>query len=140
MMGKSVTVTPTEAEPNPDYVTGRGDPQQRYRVYRLCICPDCGGDGRDHSPLDPKADRVKAMKARCPGCRGEGKTLDLVATAATPEGVGAAICQNAEEGAFEECPVGILMDGGSWLVKPWLPSPRNVSDAARVLAKSKKGE
>lgn len=77
------------------------------------------------------------MKARCPECRGEGRVFDLVATAANPQGVGVAICQNAEEGMFEECPLGILEDGGAWLVKPWLPSPRNVADAARVLAKSK---
>lgn len=52
-----------------------------------------------------------------------------------------AICTLAEEGEFEDCPIGILIDGGDWLVKPWLPSPRNVADAARVLAKAKtKGE
>lgn len=78
---------------------------------------------------------------RCPECRGEGKTLDLVATCADPQGVGTAIVQNAEEGMFDECPLGILEDGGSWLVKPWPASPRTVSDAAKILAKSKtKGE
>ncbi len=51
------------------------------------------------------------------------------------------------EGELEECPLGVLdtqAEPGQrkWIVSPWLPSPRNVSDAGRVLAKSKatKGE
>jgi hypothetical protein len=51
--------------------------------------------------------------------------------------LGETIVTLAAEGEFEDCPIGILEDGGGWLVKPWLPSPRNVADAARVLAKSK---
>jgi hypothetical protein len=112
----------TEAEV--DHVTGRGDPQQRYRIYRLCECAHCDGRG-------------KIAGARCDECRGEGRTLDLVACCADPQGVGVAIVSLAEEGEFEDCPIGVLIDGGGWLVKPWLPSPRNVADAARVLAKSK---
>jgi hypothetical protein len=55
--------------------------------------------------------------------------------------LGVAIVTLAGEGEFDDCPIGILEDGGGWLVKPWLPSPRNVADAARVLAKAKtKGE
>ena len=74
---------------------------------------------------------------RCDECRGESRTLALVATAGSPQALGLAICTLAEEGEFEDCPIGVLVDGGGWLVKPWLPSPRNVADAARVLAKSK---
>jgi hypothetical protein len=132
----NVPTVETIAPADVDHVTGRGDPQQRYRVYRLCLCPECDGRGRDASPALPES-----MRKRCPDCRGEGKVLDLVACCADPQGVGTAICKLAEEGEFEDCPIGILIDGGDWLVKPWLPSPRNVADAARVLAKAKtKGE
>ena len=135
-MGKTRSVTSSPdpvslAEGDAHSVTGRGDPQQRYRVYRLCLCPDCLGDGRHHET------RPSKMEKRCPNCRGEGRTLDLVACCADPQGMGVAIATLAEEGEFEDCPIGILVDGGDWLVKPWLPSPRNVADAARVLAKSK---
>jgi hypothetical protein len=51
--------------------------------------------------------------------------------------LGVAIVALAAEHEFDDCPIGILEDGGGWLVKPWLPSPRNVSDAAKLLAKSK---
>ena len=129
----------TFGTPEPDSVTGRGDPQQRFRIYRLCPCGACGGTGKNPAKLPATATVAehRARKPRCPECRGEGSGLDLVSTAADPQGVGVAICTLAEEGEFEDCPIGILEDGGSWLVKPWLPSPRNVADAARVLAKSK---
>lgn len=126
------------AEPAPapeadvDYLTGRGDPQQRFRIYRLCACGKCEGTGRDMETLDP----LTAHVDRCSTCRGEGKTLECVATTGTAEGVGTAIIQMAMEGEFEDCPLGILEDGGSWLVKPWLPSPRNVSDAGRALGQA----
>jgi hypothetical protein len=129
-----------------DSLTGKGDPQQRFRIYRLCECEACEGDGHDHSPLDPKADRAKALKARCPECRGEGKVRQLVATAETPAGLGEALVQNGREGAFAECPVGVLDTEGEvgqkWLVNPWLPSARNISDAGRTLAQARhtKGE
>lgn len=117
-------------------LTGRGDPQQRFRIYRLCVCFACLGVGKTMDR--PKGKQVKPVGPnRCPECRGEGKTLDLVATCETPQDVGCAIIQLAQEGEFEDCPIGILEDGGSWLVKPWMPSPRNVADAARVLAKAK---
>jgi hypothetical protein len=115
-----------------DHVTGRGDPQQRYRIYRLCVCFECLGSGWEISDKVPYE-----AKQRCSGCRGEGKVLDLVACCEDPPGLGTALCQLAEEGEFDECPLGVLIDGGAWLIKPWLPSPRNVSDAARVLAQSK---
>ena len=121
--------TPVLAPADSDHVTGRGDPQQRYRIYRLCPCEKCKGTG--------KARPNKTNRGRCGECRGEGSKLDLVACVADPQGVGVAIVTLAAEGEFEDCPIGILLDGGGWLVKPWLPSPRNVADAARVLAKSK---
>lgn len=97
--------------------------EERYRIYRLCLCWVCGGTGR--------------TEGRCKSCRGEGRSLQLVATATDPESVGVALVTLANEGEFDECPIG-LMDRpegqtGKWLVKPWLPSPRNLSDAGRVL-------
>lgn len=127
-----------------DSVTGRGDPQQRYRVYRLCSCERCEGLG--------KVERVAGAKGmqtglpRCPDCRGEGRVRELVATAGTPEGVGQLIVQNGLEGAFLECPMGLLDTEGKvgqkWLISPWLPSARNISDAGRTLAQARhtKGE
>lgn len=132
--------TPIELQADADLLTGRGDPQQRYRIYRLCVCFECLGVGK---VMDrPKGNQVKPVGPnRCEECRGEGKTLELVATAGTPQDVGVALIELAQEGEFEDCPIGILEDGGSWLIKPWLPSPRNVADAARVMAQSKrKGE
>jgi hypothetical protein len=128
-LDNKVSLSPADS----DHVTGRGDPQQRYRVYRLCLCPACEGTGGVPGHIAPKV--------RCRECRGEGRVLDLVACCANPQGLGTTIVTLAEEGEFEDCPIGILEDGGGWLVKPWLPSPRNVADAARVLAKAKtKGE
>ena len=138
-MGKTLRNVPTQTpvlEPGvSDSVMGRGDPQQRYRVYRLCLCPKCKGTGK------ARVTRTSAPGARCVECRGEGRKLDLVACCADPQGLGVTLVTLAEEGEFDDCPVGILIDGGSWLIKPWLPSPRNVADAAKVLARSKtKGE
>ncbi len=124
-----------------DHLTGKGDPQQRFRIYRLCECVTCEGTGR---ALDPE--RGASATKRCPDCRGEGKVRELVATAGDPAGVGEALVQNGREGAFAECPIGVLDTEGEvgqkWLVNPWLPSARNISDAGRTLAGARhtKGE
>jgi len=87
-----------------DAFSGRGDPEQAYRVYR--VCP---GDTRP----------------------------ELVATCASPEAVGVALCTFGAEGEFDDCPIGILWTEGEvgkkWLVRPWRASPKNISDAGRVL-------
>jgi hypothetical protein len=53
-----------------------------------------------------------------------------------------AIVTLAREGEWDECPFGLLDSEGEkgkkWLIRPWLPSARNVTDAARTLAKSKR--
>jgi hypothetical protein len=91
---------------------------------RLCQCDDCGGTARVDG-------------ARCKTCRGEGSTLDEVATCGSPEAVGVALVTLALEDEFDGCPVGILDSlgdtGRKWLIRPWLPSTRNVSDAGRLL-------
>lgn len=114
------------------------DPQERFRVYRLCPCPTCEGTGR--AGQGGRA-APKKTSFRCENCRGEGRVRERVAACADEASVGVAICTLAREGEFDECPIGLLdtqgETGKKWLILPWLPSARNVSDAARLLAKSK---
>lgn len=134
------------------------DPRARFSLYRLCECPECGGRAQR---------RLTSGKTlRCAECRGEGRIRQELATCENPEAVGVALVTLAREGEFEECPVGLLdrtpecewCDGGrltfeggcreckgsgvkptgTWLIRPWMPSARNVTDAARTLARSKK--
>lgn len=109
--------------------SGRGKPEERYRLYRLCRCGVCGGERT--------VDGVK-----CPECRGEGRVRELLATAASPEALGVALVTLGREGEFyddagDPCPAGILDTEGEvgqkWVLRPWAASPRNRSDAGRVL-------
>ena len=115
------------------YVTGTADANsERYALYRLCECRTCEGTGKQvlSTPYGLKT-------PRCGSCRGEGRTRDLIATCGTPEALGVAIVTLAREGEWEGCPIGILdtlgEPGEKWLVRPWLPSARNISDAGRTL-------
>jgi hypothetical protein len=115
--------------------------EERFKLYRLCECDDCHGTGKVILDNDPHAPTLN----RCPVCRGEGRILDLVATATDPESAGVALITLGREGEWEGCQFGLLDSEGAknhkWIVLPWTQSPtaRNVSDAARVLAKSKLG-
>ena len=113
------------------------DPE-RFRLYRLCDCTTCQGRGKVEWATPAGG---SYPPTRCPDCRGEGRTRDLIATCATPEAVGVALVTLGREGEWEECPVGLLDTQGErgekWIVRPWLPSARNVSDAGRTLAQSK---
>jgi hypothetical protein len=145
---------------------GSDDPRQRFALYRLCECEECGGRG--YRELTPES-----MKTRCTVCRGEGRTLQLLACAELPEAAGLALVTLAREGEWEECPLGLLdrmpvcptcggsgqlrnwvdhsekrdcmechgsgvKPTGTWLILPWQPSPRNVSDAGRVLRSARR--
>lgn len=114
------------------------DPEA-YRLYRLCPCENCGGTGKRPTAL--ALPNTAGSAARCPDCRGEGRNLEVVATCGTKEAVGVALVTLASEGEWDECPFGLMYrpegQTGRWLVKPWGPSARNVSDAARTLARSK---
>lgn len=128
-------ITPREKEPkNTDPTPSDPKMEGRYRIYRLCLCGDCGGTGKDAWHSTHPSEKPGG---RCKGCRGEGRSLEVVATATDPESVGVALITLAAEGEFDECPIGIMdrPEGqtGRWLVRPWLPSPRNLSDAGRVL-------
>jgi hypothetical protein len=109
------------------YVTGPAfppDERERFQLVRLCDCTVCGGTG-------------KWNRVRCRDCRGEGQTRQTVATCASPEAVGVALVTLGREGEWDECPIGILdtlgETGQKWIVRPWLPSARNVSAAGRTL-------
>jgi hypothetical protein len=135
------------------------DPRERFVLYRLCDCTTCEGRGKVLTEVrrtvlkrDPELyggmSGVPGMTSekheRCPDCRGEGRIRQEVATCETPEAVGVALVTLGREGEWDECPFGLLERGagkdgaGHWIILPWLPSPRNVTDAARTLAKSKK--
>ena len=117
------------------YVTDAPNPE-RFRLFRLCDCPTCGGKGK--GTYIPKQEAY----TRCRDCRGEGRVRQEIATCATPEAVGVAIVTLAREGEWDECPLGLLDSEGEkgrkWLILPWMPSAREVSAAARTLAKSKR--
>lgn len=114
-----------------------GDPE-RFKLYRLCACSECGGTGKSTAVVTNPMSGPK----RCIHCRGEGRALQLVATCGSPEAVGVALVTLGREGEWKDCPVGVLDSAGlkneKWLVSPWLASPRNISDAGRLLATQRK--
>lgn len=94
-----------------DEVSGRGDPRQRYRIYRLC----------------------------------PGETEpDLLATCESEAAVGVTLCTLGREGEFSpengDCAIGVLDTEGEvgqkWIFRPWLASPKNVSDAGKVMRRA----
>ena len=124
------------------YVTGLAFPPdpERFALYRLCECAACSGVGKESFTEGDEQTQTFGIR-KCSVCRGEGRTRDLVATCATPEALGVALVTLGREGEWDDCPVGVLdtqgETGKKWLVRPWLPSARNVSDAGRTLARSK---
>lgn len=117
-----------------DSGTGKQDPNQRFKLYRLCDCIKCRGTGKN-----PK----KTGGLKCPECRGEGKTRDLVATCKEDD-VGATLITLGREGEWKDCAFGLLDTMGEvnekWLIKPWLPSARNISEAGRQLNRARFGK
>jgi hypothetical protein len=112
-------------------------------LYAMCECAACGGTGKE--PCDEWCFVACPGHGRCLDCRGEGRTRREVASATDEASLGLALVTCAREGEWSECLGFGLLDregetGQKWLVRPWQPSSRNVSDAARVLAKSKTKE
>ena len=90
---------------------------------------------------------IMSSPQRCPDCRGEGRIRQEVASCESPEAVGVALVTLAREEEWltedgQPCAFGLLDRAGEkghkWLILPWMPSPRNVSDAGRVLGSARK--
>ena len=98
-----------------EYVSGREDPRQRYRVYRLC-------PGQKEPELLATAETEG----------GVGMALCTLGR------------DGEFDPSNGDCAVGVLdtqgEKGKKWIFRPWLASPRNVADAGRVLrsARAKK--
>lgn len=117
------------------YITDEPSGEERFELYRLCECAACSGTGKQATWT---AQGIYHNE-RCPDCRGEGRTHELIATATDPQSVGVALVTLGREGEWDECPIGVLdtmgEKGQKWIVRPWLPSTRNVTDAAKLLRK-----
>lgn len=114
--------------------TGEQDPEQRFKLYRLCDCQTCDATGWL---------ATSKKRTRCADCRGEGRVRELVATC-NEDSLGQTIIKLGQEGNWADCPFGLLDTMGEvnqkWLVRPWLPSARNLSDAGRQLSKTRWGK
>lgn len=144
------------------------DPRDRFALYRLCDCPICGGKGKGVDVMagvpakcpecrgegrirqeiaaceTPEAVGVALVTLaregeweecpfglldrmpECPECGGKGQESFRKAYPDQPE----AVCPTCKGSGVKET--------GTWLVLPWTPSARNVRDAARTLARSKR--
>lgn len=129
---------------------------ERFVLFCLVDCPTCEAKGKVVSP-----DWGLSID-RCGDCRGEGKQRSELGSCGTEEALGVMLATLGREGQLDGCAHGCLdtqpdcpkcerygcekcgwtgiKPTGSWLWRPWLPSPRNASDAGRVLAKSKKSD
>lgn len=130
-------ITPADfarALPDPTPVEDDIQDPERFRLYRLCPCGECAGRGKMPS-TEPGNQNIEV---KCKSCRGEGRSLALVATCGSPEAVGVALVTLGREGEWQDCQLGVLDSAGAknekWLVVPWQASARNVRDAARTLA------
>lgn len=135
-MSEREGLTWAEDQSSRRYITGAPDQAERFELYRLCECAACNGRGKDVTD--------GFTTNRCMECRGEGRTRELVATCATPEALGVALVTLGREHEWDECPIGVLdtmgEPGEKWIVRPWLPSARNLSDAGRQLQTARKGK
>lgn len=108
----------------------------RFSLYRLCECPECGGQGKHQQPKP-----LPPLWVKCEECRGEGRIRQEVASCDTPEAVGVALVTCAREGEWEGCQFGLLdregEEGKRWLVLPWPETARTVRAAAQTLARRK---
>ena len=139
------------------------DPAERYSLFRLCDCPTCEGKGKVIPPWQPEPircvnpdcrgeGRIRQEVAACASPEAVGLALVTLARegefSECPVGLLDRLpaCETCKEGFREgrwrdpdcpECKGSGIKPTGTWLIRPWLPSARNVTDAARTLAKSK---
>ena len=118
------------------------DGEGRFVLYSLCLCAACAGSGKK---LYDDLQNGLLTERRCEDCRGEGRTRREIASATDEQSLGVALVTLAREGEWDDgCPLGLLDREGEtglkWLVSPWLPSARNVTDAAKLLRSQQKGK
>jgi DnaJ-class molecular chaperone len=110
-------------------------------------CPECRGEGRTRVEV-ATAQTPEAVGVALVTCAREGEWLDEYGDPCafglldrTPE------CETCDGGiqrywedatVCPDCKGSGVKPTGTWLLLPWLASPRNVRDSARTLARSKK--
>lgn len=135
--------------------SGRGrieEDRSSYPPYKAPRCPDCRGEGRIRQEVataeTPEAVGVALVtlareseweecpfglldrEPSCERCGGSGQEPfnDDIDSSQNPW----------VKVTCDECEGSGVKASGTWLVLPWTPSARNVTDAARTLARSKK--
>lgn len=108
-------------------------------------CPDCRGEGRIRQELvtcgTPEAVGVALVTLAREGEFSECPIglLDRMPKCETCDATGAVRVAFLEgDRRCPECKGSGVKPSGTWLILPWLPSARNVSDAGRTLARSKR--
>jgi DnaJ-class molecular chaperone len=106
-------------------------------------CPSCRGEGRVLQELATCATPEAVGVALVTLAReGEWEECPLGLLDSEPEcetcGGSGVMGEPFNINVCETCSGSGTKPTGTWLITPWLPSARNVTDAARTLAKSKK--
>lgn len=112
-------------------------------------CPECRGEGRVRQEV-VSARTEAGVGVALVTCAREGEwegcafgLLDRTPPCEECDGSGIMEYEESREGTLvrETCAVckgSGVKPTGTWLLNPWLPSARNVTDAARTLARSKR--
>lgn len=115
-----------------------------FPVVALTKCPDCRGEGRIRQEI-ASCESPEAVGVALVTLAREGEfeecpfgLLDRMPPCDTCEGLGVFLDAYGEpDDTCGACKGSGVKPTGTWLVNPWLPSARNVRDAARTLARSK---
>lgn len=123
---------------------GRDDPEQRYAVYKICPSDErekvlvftCGTseavgvgivlNAQERMFLedgDPCRIGLLDRQPKCENCGGHGEDMNWLTGSPV-------VCRDCEGSGQKKT--------GTWLVLPWGASPRQVSDAGRVLGSARK--
>ena len=136
--------------PRMQYERHPNDPEDVVPVgRRMERCPECRGEGRVRDEVASR-DSPEAVGLALVTLAREGEwegcafgLLDRTPECETCGGSGnwtgqSGDDEHTQEGGCYACKGSGVKPTGTWLLKPWLPSARNVTDAARTLARSKK--